>query len=62
MDLVELSDTSFCKELSSFLILGVGSVVPVKIFGVLALIDQGEIDWKIVTLNTKEAEEKNVKV
>jgi len=37
-----------------------GSVVEVKALGVFALIDEGELDWKVVTLNRKEAEEKKV--
>jgi len=28
-----------------------GAVVPVKILGSLALIDEGEIDWKVLTIN-----------
>lgn len=30
--------------------LGMGSVVPVKTLGVLAMIDDGELDWKIVAI------------
>jgi len=28
--------------------------------GIFALVDEGELDWKVVTLNKKEADEKNV--
>jgi len=33
----------------------------VRVLGVFALIDQGELDWKIVCLNEKESQEKQVK-
>merc|ERR1711907_561704 len=31
-----------------------GSVTPVKPLGVLAMIDDGELDWKIVAINTAD--------
>ena len=31
-----------------------GSVVPVKVLGALALIDEGETDWKIVTIDVRD--------
>eukprot|EP00092_Neocalanus_flemingeri_P044439 GFUD01049285.1.p1 GENE.GFUD01049285.1~~GFUD01049285.1.p1 ORF type:complete len:348 (-),score=95.20 GFUD01049285.1:43-1086(-) len=37
-----------------------GTVLPVKIFGILALIDGGETDWKVIVMNSKEAVEKNI--
>jgi len=51
LDLIEVSDSIFeC-----------GTVVPVRVLGVFALIDQGELDWKIVCLNEKESQEKKIK-
>lgn len=35
-------------------ILGVAEVVPVKVLGVLCLIDEGEADWKIIAINVKD--------
>lgn len=31
-----------------------GSVTPVKVLGVLALIDGGELDWKVIAINSKD--------
>ena len=31
-----------------------------RVLGVFALIDQGELDWKVVCLNEKESQEKQV--
>ena len=31
-----------------------------RVFGIFALIDQGEVDWKIVGLNKEEADAKKV--
>jgi len=36
-------------------------VIPVRIFGIFALIDQGELDWKVVGLNKEEADREKVK-
>ncbi|KAG8519398.1 Inorganic pyrophosphatase 2, mitochondrial, partial [Galemys pyrenaicus] len=33
-----------------------GEVIPVKVLGILALIDQGETDWKIVAINVNDPE------
>ncbi|KAM6147980.1 inorganic pyrophosphatase 2, mitochondrial [Erethizon dorsatum] len=37
-------------------VLSRGEVVPVKILGVLALIDQGETDWKLIAINGNDPE------
>ncbi|KFO25861.1 Inorganic pyrophosphatase 2, mitochondrial [Fukomys damarensis] len=37
-------------------VLSRGEVVPVKILGVLALIDQGETDWKLIAINANDPE------
>lgn len=42
--------------LSSLKVLSRGEVVRVKILGILALIDQGETDWKIIAINVNDPE------
>jgi len=37
-----------------------GSVLPVKIFGILGLIDGGETDWKVIVMNATEADERGI--
>ena len=37
-------------------VLSCGEVIPVKILGILALIDQGETDWKIIAINVNDPE------
>lgn len=32
-----------------------------RVLGVFALIDEGELDWKVVCINKEEADKKNVK-
>jgi inorganic pyrophosphatase len=34
--------------------LATGSVVPVKVLGVLAMIDDGEVDWKVIAINSED--------
>lgn len=51
LDIIEISDRIFST----------GSTVPVKVFGSLCLVDQGELDWKIISLNVDDAEEKKIK-
>ena len=31
-----------------------------QILGILALIDRGETDWKVIVMNSEEAAEKNI--
>lgn len=31
-----------------------GQVIQVKVLGILALIDEGETDWKVIAINTKD--------
>ncbi|ELW64108.1 Inorganic pyrophosphatase 2, mitochondrial [Tupaia chinensis] len=40
-------------------VLSRGEVVPVKILGILALIDQGETDWKLIAINVNDPEASN---
>ncbi|VDN13320.1 unnamed protein product [Dibothriocephalus latus] len=35
-------------------ILARGSIVPVKILGILAMIDEGETDWKVIAIHTED--------
>ena len=35
-------------------ILGVGEVTPVKVLGVICLIDEGEADWKIIAISLSD--------
>ena len=44
MDVVEIGSKA----------LAVGSVTPVKPLGVLAMIDDGELDWKIIAISTAD--------
>lgn len=44
LDLVEIGSSS----------LSMGSVTPVKVIGVLAMLDDGELDWKLIVLNTSD--------
>uniref|UniRef100_H0W3U7 inorganic diphosphatase n=1 Tax=Cavia porcellus TaxID=10141 RepID=H0W3U7_CAVPO len=37
-------------------VLSRGEVVPVKILGILALLDQGETDWKLIAINANDPE------
>ena len=38
-----------------------GSIHQVKVLGAICLIDQGELDWKILTINVDEARDKGIK-
>lgn len=44
LDIIEVGDTP----------LPLGSIVPVKLLGALALIDQGELDWKILAIRAND--------
>ena len=34
--------------------LATGSVIPVKVLGVLAMIDDGDLDWKVIAINSED--------
>lgn len=34
--------------------IGMGEVTPVKVLGVLAMIDDGELDWKLIAISSKD--------
>lgn len=38
----------------------IGDIFKAKVLGCLCLIDQGEVDWKLLTINSKEALDLNV--
>ena len=38
---------------------GTGAVVQVRVLGALCLIDQGELDWKILVVNNEEFNKDN---
>lgn len=44
IDIVEIGDKVYPR----------GSVVPVKILGIMALIDEGETDWKLIAISTED--------
>ncbi len=46
LDIVEISNSKVFET---------GAIEPVKVLGSLCLIDQGELDWKIIALNATEA-------
>lgn len=52
-DLKGDNDPLDCCEIGST-ILGTGTVLKVKILGSLALIDDGELDWKIIAINVND--------
>lgn len=37
-----------------------GTVLPVRVLGILALLDSGETDWKVIVMNAREAEERGI--
>nr|KAF6432141.1 inorganic pyrophosphatase 2 [Rousettus aegyptiacus] len=43
-------------KVDSTAVLSCGEVIRVKILGTLALIDQGETDWKLIAINVKDPE------
>lgn len=37
-----------------------GQVIQVKVLGILAMIDEGEMDWKVIAINAKDPDAKNL--
>jgi len=37
-----------------------GTVLPVRVLGILALLDSGETDWKVIVMNSAEAKSKGI--
>ncbi|CAN9510326.1 unnamed protein product [Ophioblennius macclurei] len=37
-----------------------GQVIQVKVLGILAMIDEGETDWKVIAINAKDPDAKNI--
>lgn len=52
VDIVEIGTRKF----------NIGDVFEAKVLGAFCLIDQGEVDWKVILLNHQEASEKNVRI
>ena len=48
-------------EMSLFKVASLGQTQPVKVLGSLCLLDQGELDWKILALNADEAKERQIR-
>lgn len=38
----------------------IGDVIEARVLGSFCLIDQGEVDWKVILMNREEADERNV--
>lgn len=51
-----LQNLANAEFLFSLKVLSCGEVIHVKILGILALIDQGETDWKIIAINVNDPE------
>lgn len=37
-----------------------GQVIQVKVLGILAMIDEGEMDWKVIAINAEDPDAKNL--
>lgn len=37
-----------------------GQVIQVKVLGILAMIDEGETDWKVIAINVKDPDADNL--
>lgn len=37
-----------------------GQVIQVKVLGILAMIDEGEMDWKVIAINVEDPDAKNL--
>lgn len=37
-----------------------GQVIQVKVLGILAMIDEGETDWKVIAINVEDSDAKNL--
>ncbi len=54
-DLDSTAGSSF-KNVSDSQVCSRGEIIKVKVLGTLALIDEGETDWKVVVINTEDPE------
>lgn len=52
----KLQSLANAECLCSLKVLSRGEVIRVKILGVLALIDQGETDWKLIAISVNDPE------
>lgn len=37
-----------------------GQVIQVKVLGILAMIDEGEMDWKVIAINAQDPDAKSL--
>ena len=45
---------------SIFQVCSPGQVIQVKVLGILAMIDEGEMDWKVIAINVKDPDAKKL--
>lgn len=50
---------SFLHNTLTFQVCSQGEVIKVKVLGTLALIDEGETDWKVIVINTDDPDADN---
>ncbi|XP_045393349.1 inorganic pyrophosphatase 2, mitochondrial isoform X2 [Lemur catta] len=48
--------TNCCGDNDPIDVLSRGEVIPVKVLGILGLIDEGETDWKLIAINANDPE------
>lgn len=46
--------TALSHYISVSQVCAVGQVIQVKVLGILALIDEGETDWKVIAINIED--------
>lgn len=49
-----MEDSTVSLQLKRFQVGQRGDVIPVKILGVIALIDEGETDWKLIAIDVRD--------
>lgn len=53
-------DACLCFLFLFFQVCSRGEVIKVKVLGVLAMIDEGETDWKVIAINVDDPEAKDL--
>lgn len=51
---------SFVIHWSLLQVCSPGQVIQVKVLGILAMIDEGEMDWKVIAINAADPDAKNL--
>lgn len=51
-----VSNSAFVKVCLHSQVCSRGEIIKVKVLGTLALIDEGETDWKVIVINTEDPE------